>query len=380
MIELCEKSITNAEASGSRGAAANGLSKYSIEKINELNKKIDRIAQDLYSRNLQVNHISTHIYQRQETGSNAKRDPLRFMADGTKSTVYRIPESFCKHVLKVGPLAVINQERLNNLRVARAHEKVKSSIWDGSTLGWLKGLHFANVVGKVPIGWVVDIDTGLLRPCENLDPRIPGFYDADGDRISVNPDDQIGIVLRRVRDLEGIDRRRILQRCYDLEDTKLEEVLDANDHFFARIYLGRSSNDDKLDDVSDSVSDVTMADDVEVASITSSSDEPLTTLNLPVYLDHIIKIFEHHPKWPALEAFAREIAFGYALLHWAARLDGRGIEFLLGSSSNGHGKRLYMLDFEDCRPVSVLTARFVQDQLVPAALENDPVSSFQIQS
>lgn len=375
MIELFENSILNAKASGSRGAV-NGLSESSIEEINGLNKKIDRVSIDLFSEILQVNHISTHIYQRQE---KAPEKPLRFIADGSKSTIYTIPESSCKQVLKVGPQAFIHQERVNNLRVAEAREKVKSSVRGGMSSGRLGKLHFADVIENVPTGWVLDPYTNLLRPCGNIDPRIPGFYDAEGNRIFVDPNEQTGIVLSRVRDLANKDCRRILQKCYDLEDTVLEEVLDANDHFVVRVYLGRRSNDDEWDDARDSVSDVTMEDGVDEASITTDGNEPLTTLNLPVYLDQIIEAFAGDQKWPSPEAVAREIAFGYSILHWGACLDGRGIEFLLGSSSNGHGKRLYMLDFEDCRPVLKFTARSVREQLVPAALENDPVSNFQIQ-
>lgn len=115
-----------------------------------------------------------------------------------------------------------------------------------------------------------------------------------------------------------------------------------------------------------------MEDATDDASITSSDDTPLETLNLPGYLDHIIKACREHYARPPLESFAREIAFGYAMLHWGARLDGRGIEFLLGLSPTGVGRRLYMLDFEDCCPIRELSARCVRDQLVPAAVENEP--------
>ncbi|KAG6361713.1 hypothetical protein INS49_009941 [Diaporthe citri] len=183
----------------------------------------------------------------------------------------------------------------------------------------------------------------------------------------VDSNEHIGIVLSRIRNLEDDDRREILQRCYGLEDTEVENVLDANEHCLIRIYLGRSSDDDELDYARDSVSDSIMEDATEEAAITIFDN-----VNLSGYLDHIINAREGIEAKHALKAFAREIAFGYALLHWGARLDGRGVKFLLGSSPTGVGKRLYMLDFKDCRPIGELTARCVLDQLIPAAFENDP--------
>lgn len=342
-----------------------------IENIDKLSEKNNIIWQTMGSEVQRAREIITAIVQLQkdvaDRQSKAENQPLRFIADGTKSTVYEIPESFGGLILKVGPWAAIDQERLNILRLKEAYENVNHLIWNGSKPSWLNPLLFPLVRDVVPTNWARSVFDGLVRPGKNLDSRIPEFYDADGDRMSVNFQDHVGIVLSRIGDLENHDRREVLRTCYGLKDSHLEEVLHENDHCLIRIYLGRISDDDQSDVTKDCVSDNVTEDAADDASIT-----PLSTLNLPGYLDHIIKACGAHYARPPLESFAREIAFGYAMLHWGAGLDGRGIEFLLGMSPTGVGRRLYMLDFEDCRPIGELTARCVRDELVPAALENDP--------
>lgn len=370
-IKITEKLIREVEARGSNRTSADQSIKSSIEPIDGFIEKNNTILQTLKSEIEKAKNRSAEIIQHQEQAAEAekkaKRKPLKFMTDGTDSDVYGIPESFGKLVIVVGRRAVITQELINILRVAKASEKLSPSIWNGSRLRWLRPLLFPNVKEVVPTGWVEDDFPGLVRPCENLDPRIPGDHDADGHRMPVDSNEQIGIVLSRIGDLEDDDRREILQRCYGLEDTEVENILDENEHCLIRIYLGRSSEDEELDDARDSDSDVIMEDNVGEAAINTFHN-----VNLPGYLDLIIDACEGIKERHALKALAREIAFGYALLHWGARLDGRGIEFLLGSSPTGFGKRLYILDFKDCRTIGELTARCVLDQLVPAALGNDP--------
>lgn len=377
-IDMMDKLTQKVAASGSCIISADQCMKPPIENINKLSEKNNIIWQTMRSEAQRTRETFTHFVQLQKNvaddeESKAEKKPLRFIADGTKSTVYEIPESFGGLILKVGPWAAINQERLNILRLEQAYQKVNHLIWNGSKPSWLKPLLFPVVRDVVPTGWARSAFDGLVRHCKNLNPRIPEFYDADDDRMSVNYQDHVGIVLSRIGDLEDCDRRKVLQRCYGLEDPQLEAVLHDNDHCLIRIYLGRISDDAQWDDIEDSIEDsiedVIMGDAENYASITSSDDTYLSTLNLPGYLDHIIKACRARPP---LESFAREIAFGYAMLHWGAGLDGRGIEFLLGLSPTGVGRRLYMLDFEDCCPIGELTARCVRDQLVPAALGNGP--------
>lgn len=65
------------------------------------------------------------------------------------------------------------------------------------------------------------------------------------------------------------------------------------------------------------------------------------------------------------------MAYGYAVLHWGARFDGRGIEFLLGCTESSQVK-LHMLDFEDCKPFVCWSKEGIRNQLVPAAMDNAP--------
>lgn len=360
-------------ASQPRRTSADQSIKASIENIDELHEKNSRILRTMKAEIQRAlkrqTHIAQHREQIAEAERKAKEKPLRFIADGSKSSIHEVPESLGKRVIRLGPLKAIEQGLLNTLLVAQAQNRFEHSIWSGSRQGWLRSLLIPKVEEFVPTGWVRDDFTGVLRQCESLDPRIPGFYDMNGDRMCVDSDEQVGIVLSRIEDLEDQYSREVLQRCFKLSNDQLEEILDANDHFLVRIYLGRRSDED---DTEDAVSDVTMKDAASDGSIANFNELPLSTLNLPGYLDRIIMACGEEKSAHPLESIAQEIAFGYALLHWGARLDGRGIEFLLGSSPTGLGKRLYMLDFEDCCPLRELSARCVRDQIVPAALENEP--------
>lgn len=369
--EINEKGIRDIAARGSGSTSADQSIESLISKMDELTERDNEILKilksDIHRANKRTAEIIRHQEQAAEAEKKAKRRPLKFIVDGTKSTVYGIPESFGESVIEVGPLEDIKQERDNLLCVLQASEEFHHLIWDDPRPLWLRPLLLPNVKEVIPTGWVKDVATGLVRPCENLDPRIPESYDADGNRVPVDSNEQIGLVLSRIGDLGDTDRGVILRRCYGLKDAEVEKVLDENEHCLIRIYLGRSSDDDELDDCRDSVSDVIMEDPLE--------EDEFTLFHKPVlsgFLDRIINACGRTIARYALKELAREIAFGYALLHWGARLNGRGIIFLLGSSPTGVGKRLYMLNFKDCRPIGELTARCVLDQLVPAALENDP--------
>ncbi|KAF2817084.1 uncharacterized protein BDZ99DRAFT_456879 [Mytilinidion resinicola] len=62
-----------------------------------------------------------------------------------------------------------------------------------------------------------------------------------------------------------------------------------------------------------------------------------------------------------LDVFAQALARAHAVIHWAARLDGDDIEFVLGTSitSSGQGSvqnravKLYVLDFGRCQPIKL---------------------------
>ncbi|KAK7705847.1 hypothetical protein SLS64_007795 [Diaporthe eres] len=369
--EINEKVIRDIAARGSGRTSADQSIESLISEMDELTERDNEILKilkcDIHRANKRSAEIIRHQEQAAEAERKAKRRPLKFMVDGTKSTIYGLPESFGKYVMEVGRLKVIKQERDNTLCASQAYEKFGHLIWNDPRPLWLRPLLLPNVKEVIPTGWVKDVATGLVRPCEKLDPRIPESYDADGNRVPVDSNEQIGLVLSRIGDLGDTDRRAILGTCYGLKDAEVEKVLDENEHCLIRIYLGRSSDDDELDDCRDSVSDVIMEDPLE--------EDEFTLFDKPVlsgFLDRIINACGRTIARYAVNELAREIAFGHAILHWGARLDGRGIEFLLGSSPTGVGKRLYMLNFKDCRPIGDLTARCVLDQLVPAALDNDP--------
>ncbi|KAK2599503.1 hypothetical protein N8I77_011254 [Diaporthe amygdali] len=326
-------------------------------------------------------HIFQHAEKREEVEAKAKKKPMKFIVSGSKSTIYDIPESFGSFVLKVGSLPHINQERLNHRRVTQAQEKYGALVWAGPDTSRFKMLLVPHIMKSIPTGWVAHSVPGLLRPSKDLDPRIQVFYKQDGDRIAIDNDERAdgttGIVMSRIKDLEETTRRKILQNYCNIEQSQVEEALNLNDHCLVRVLLGRrfdddddDDDDDESDDAMESVSGNAVDDDVEMASVDTSDCEPPSLLNIPGYLDFILHACKKVRDGP--EALAKQIAFGYALLHWGARLDGRGIEFLLGLAPLGRGKRLYMLDFEACRPLGELTAACVRNRLIPAALDNDP--------
>lgn len=346
------------EASSSRTIPAHIL-------IPLINKLSEAIRQNVH----RLAHVMKHLQQLEEAEKMAKEGPLPIIAYGTSSTVYEIPESFGSLVLKFGPQEKILQERQNILLVSQALKTLDTLIGNRPSSSRLRSLLLLENDKFVPTGFKEDAATGLLRLCTGLDSRIPDYYDTNGDGMAVDSDDQAGIILKRIGNLTDTSRQNYSRKCEDLIGPKLDEALIANEHCFIRIYLGKSSDDEVSDDARDSASDATMEQAEEKASVNPLDDEPFSDVNLPGYLDCVIRACPHRS---ILGDFAKRIALGYVLLHWGAHRDARGIEFLLGSSPTGLGVRLYMLDFEDCRPIKELSAHCVREQLVPAALENYP--------
>lgn len=364
-VEYSEESIRDLERGSSEITSADILIS-SIAKWNEIvQRKRHRLAQ-----------IIRHQHRRIETERKAKKSRLQLIANGTESTIYAVPESFGNSVIQVGTREIMIRKQQNFLLVAQAFEKINFSVGNRSSSSWLKSLLLPQIETLVPTGFEVDSDTGLVRPCTGLNPRIPRFHGTNGKSRSVDSDEQFGIILRRIKGLDDISRSNILQVCYGFLTPKMCEALRENEHCLVRIYLGKTSDDGDLECAGNSVSDVTMKDAGE-ASATTVNDESLPILDLPLCLDRITTYLHyssrgrHHEKG-ILKGLAKEIASGYAGLHWGTRLDARGIKFVLGSPPSGLGKQLYMLDFDDCRPIESLNRRCVQEQLVPAALENDP--------
>lgn len=338
----------------------------SIAKSNEvLQRKRHRLA-----------HIMHHQHERREAERKAEESQLQLIANGTNSTVYAVPESFGNSVVQVGTRDVMAQKRQIYLLVQQAFEMINFSAGNRSSPSWLKPLLLPQIETFVPTGFEGDSATGLVRPCTSLNPRIPNFHGTSGKSRSVDSDDQFGIVLRRIKGLDDISRSNILGSCYGFLSPKMREALRANEHCLVRIYLGKTSDNRDLVYAEDSDSDAPMKDAAE-ASATTVGNESLPTLDLPLCLDHIITCLCYlslglRYEKQILKEFAQNIASGYAGLHWRTRLDARGIRFVLGSPPSGLGMQLYMLDFDDCRPIESLNRRCVQEQLVPAALENDP--------
>lgn len=360
-----EESIRDLERGSSEITSADILI-LSIAKSNEIvQRKHQRLA-----------HIIHHQRKRIEAEKKAEKSRLRLIANGTNSTVYAVPESFGNSVIQVGTREVMERKRQIYLLVEQAFERMNFSDGNESSPSWLKPLLLPQIETLVPTGFEGDSATGLVKPCTSLNPRIPSFHGTNKKSRSVDSDDQFGIVLRRIKGLDGISRSNILEIYDGFLSPKMREALRTNKHCLVRIYLGKTSDDGDLVYARDSVSDATMKDAGE-ASTTTVDKETLPTLDLPLCLDRITKYLfylslGHRSREKVLKGFAQIIASGYAGLHWGTRLDAREIKFVLGSPPSGLGKQLYMLDFDDCRPIENLNRRCVQEQLVPAALENDP--------
>lgn len=104
-------------------------------------------------------------------------------------------------------------------------------------------------------------------------------------------------------------------------------------------------------------------------------DEPTRIKNVPGYLGTLPRLMQRQK----IEYLARQMALGYAVLHWGVRVDGRGVDFLLASNPEATPPmifediyRLHMLDFKECRPFVCWTREAVKRVLVPAVLENGP--------
>ncbi|KAL1867888.1 hypothetical protein Daus18300_006163 [Diaporthe australafricana] len=354
-IDFYQKLVENflASASGKAPVGANDELPCEAEflYLANLSKDSDKIVQDLKSEIQKANCRSAQIVQHQKERNKAEleaeKKPLKFMASGTKSEVFDIPKSLGRYVLKVGPRQAILQERLNIYSVEEALQKFGSLIRSSSENRKLVPLSVPRITDGTPTGWVAlgprgRSLPGIVRASEDLNPRIP----------SIDSDDQVGMVLDRIRDLPEDTRAYILGKYCDLNLSDAADVMRTNDYCLVRPYLGMNSNG------------------VDVASVATVEHEPRSLVNLPVYLDQIRHA--HRNTSIPLEAIAEQIAHGYALLHWGAGFDGRGTEFLLGSSTTGLGIQMHMLDFEDCRPLRAENIDCVIKQLVTAAVKNDP--------
>jgi len=118
-----------------------------------------------------------------------------------------------------------------------------------------------------------------------------------------------------------------------------------------------------------------------------------TLQNFPLYYDRMLALDLELPD------LVKEVAIGLSILHWQAHLDGRDVEFVLGTSAAGptipphtmdfkegstprsvyeHDFRrrrthIWMIDFDKSRPFKLTdTDTDILDKLVPATHGNDP--------
>lgn len=99
---------------------------------------------------------------------------------------------------------------------------------------------------------------------------------------------------------------------------------------------------------------------------------PLT--DFPGDLDLLEALFPRY----MVRHLACRVALFLAYLHWAARYDGAGIEFVLGGKAINHGSgnseqvEMYCVGFRKCQNLTSWSAIDVQERLVPAVLKNHP--------
>jgi hypothetical protein len=296
-------------------------------------------------------HIVQHQEQFSEGERIAKEGPLPIIARGTISTIYEAPESFGRLVIKIGPLKNTLRERLNILRVEKAFKKFGPSIGSRSPSSRLSTLHAPKHLNHIPTGFEQDGETDLLKPCAGVNPRVPVCRDNNGNRMPADSDNQVGIVLRRIENLNQYCCEKLSQKVSNLIGPSLDEALVTNGYCFIRIHLGTSSDEVSGD---------------------RRGDERSSNVNLPGWLGFVSEACKYKECGDDLAKLAGHMGNSYAKLHWGAELDGGGIEFHLGSSWTGHDARLHVLDFDKCLPTRELSAHCVREQLVPAALQNDP--------
>lgn len=299
----------------------------------------------------------------------ARRRPFVLVAQGGKKSIYAIPESFGRHVVKIGPFLDIHREMKVIQELTRAYRELRSCPNAATARRpTLRGFTLPTIPkitkGKTP--------SGLQRYCQRSDSRGRETWDLLKDRIPEkdNEDErgeskathgQAAVVLRCIGGLPDSHHTYILNHLYQHES--LEKVLQSreNDNLLVRVYLGANSPWYTLpEDGGDQELD---ADEEDL------HDKAMPLLNFPGHVDLLSQYCSSTPRH--LRSLAEQMGHGYAIMHWGARFDGRGVEFLLGLNASSAIK-LHMLDFEECQPFVCWTKECVGRQLVPAVVENGP--------
>lgn len=144
------------------------------------------------------------------------------------------------------------------------------------------------------------------------------------------------MILRRIQGLPDCIRIPFSNQLHQYESKGEFWTAPIKDNFLVSVYLGANSNWSPLPDGNGNERHEIVAD-----------EEAVPLLKFPGYLDLLSQYCSSHKG--KLWKLTQRMAYGYAVLHWGADFDGRGIEFLLGLTEASH-LNLHMLGFAECEP------------------------------
>jgi hypothetical protein len=138
---------------------------------------------------------------------------------------------------------------------------------------------------------------------------------------------QNALCMERIPSLSSRARALLVEKLVPENERQAVRSNPLNKKLLARVYLGKS-------------------DYVDSPRRIYQNSDAFTLCDVVLSVDDMLKIGLD------LDKIASEMGSALAIVHWSAMLDGRGIEFVLGSTENGQNA-LWVHDFDRCTFISL---------------------------
>lgn len=269
-------------------------------------------------------------------------DPLLIIGRGKASTVYSLPESFAG-VLKFGNARDITREKFAIEKVNEGfkiyYHHIHKQRFSRRVCGKSARIempHFPRVMASLVAG-----DQQLRQFRE----RMPAQA-SHSDKTSSHH----GLILPRINPFTVGIRRQIVGKYFTAKAKKAALADTENEHCLIRPLLGLNRSDY----------------DQSASALPALHDEETSLRDFPAYFCQLESYLSPH--W--LRHLVKQIAVSYAVMHWGAGLDGRGVEMLLGMTRSGKAN-LCLVDFEGTGDVASWSRDEIEYRLVPAVHGSD---------
>lgn len=263
-------------------------------------------------------------------------DTLSVIGRGKASTVYRIPESF-DGVLKFGNPRDLLREKIAIEKLYKGFKIYRHHIHDKRFSRRVAERDQRIAAPKPPkVRAYLEAGDGQLRQFrERMPTSSPQNDETNG---------HCALIIPSITPFTVGVRRQIVGKYFKAHVKEAVLADPENEHCLIRPLLGLNNPN----------GDCTPVLHPLHGEETSLRDFPAYFGQLESYLS---------PFW--LQILVKQIAISYAVMHWAAGIDGRGVELLLGM--NRHGKvTLFIIDLEDTGDFIKLNQDEVKERLVPA--------------